>query len=109
MKTRVSFKRVDPAAYTAMAAIDSYNTAASIDPVQKELIKIRASQINGCAYCVNKHSKDARKLGASEQRVILVSAWKEAGDVFTEEERLIFKMTEEVTLIHLNGLSEETY
>lgn len=109
MKRRVSIKMVEPAAYAAMAAIDSYNTAVPIDPVQKELIKIRASQINGCAYCVNKHTKDARKLGVSEQRAYLVSAWKEAGDVFSEEERLIFKMTDEITLIHLNGLTEETY
>ena len=100
---------VEPAAYAAMAAMDSYIESVPIEQVQKEFIKIRASQINGCAYCVNKHSKDGRKAGASEQRVYLVSAWKEAGDIFSEEERLILKMTEEVTLIHHKGLSEETY
>ncbi len=109
MKRRININRVDPAAYTALEPLDNYIESVPIDQVQKEFIRIRASQINGCAYCVNMHSKDARNAGASEQRVYLVSAWKEAGNIFSDEERLVLKMTEEVTLIHQNGLSEETY
>ena len=109
MKRRINFSKVEPAAYTAMDALDTYIESVPVEQVQKEFIRIRASQINGCAYCVNMHSKDARKAGASEQRVYLVSAWREAGNIFTEEERLVLKMTEEVTLIHQSGLSEETY
>jgi AhpD family alkylhydroperoxidase len=109
MKRRINFSKVEPAAYTALDALDTYIESVPVEQVQKEFIRIRASQINGCAYCVNMHSKDARKAGASEQRVYLVSAWREAGNIFTEEERLVLKMTEEVTLIHQSGLSEETY
>lgn len=109
MKPRLNFGKVQPGAYKAMDALDEYVTNADFNPMYKELIRIRASQINGCAYCVDQHSRDARKKGETEQRVILVSAWREAGNIFSEEERLIFKMTEEVTLIHQNGLSEATY
>jgi AhpD family alkylhydroperoxidase len=109
MRSRLNFGKVQPGAYTAMDALDEYVTKADFNPMYKELIRIRASQINGCAYCVDQHSRDARKKGETEQRVILVSAWREAGSIFSEEERLIFKMTEEVTLIHQGGLSEATY
>ncbi len=109
MKKRIDFNVVSPAAYDAMDALDKYIDASSIDPLHRELLKIRASQINGCAYCVDMHSRDARKAGASEQKVFLVSAWREAGDIFNEEERLLFKMTEEITLIQQHGLSDETY
>lgn len=109
MKSRLNFSKVDPNAYTAMDALDNYVANTSIDPLHHEFIRIRASQINGCAYCVDIHSRAALKAGATEQRVFLVSAWREAGTIFTEEERLLFKMTEEVTLIHQQGLREETY
>jgi AhpD family alkylhydroperoxidase len=109
MKRRVNINAVDPAAYTAMDALDNYISNSTIDALQQEFIRIRASQINGCAYCVNMHSKDARKAGASEQRVYLISAWREAGNIFTDEERLILQMTEEITLIHQHGLHDETY
>ncbi|HEX4850471.1 MAG TPA: carboxymuconolactone decarboxylase family protein [Puia sp.] len=109
MKPRLSFTKVQPGAYTAMDALDTYVGQSSIQPIHRELIKIRASQINGCAYCVDMHSRDAMKAGASEQKVILVSAWREAGEIFSEEERLIFQLTEEITYIHRNGVSDETY
>ena len=109
MKKRINFNNVQPAAYDAMDALDQYINQSSIDKLHRELIKIRASQINGCAYCVDMHSHDALKLGESLQRVLLVSAWREAGDHFSEEEKLLFQMTEEITLIHRNGLSDETY
>ena len=76
-------------------------------PTHKELIKIRASQINGCAFCINMHTADARKYGETEQRIYLISAWREA-DIYTEEEKAIFALTEEVTLIN-NHVSEEVY
>lgn len=101
--------KVQPAAYKAMDALDTYIDNSGIDKIHRELIKIRASQINGCAYCVNYHSGDARKLGETEQRLYLVSVWREASNVFTEEEQLIFAMTEEITLIHQHGLSDELY
>jgi AhpD family alkylhydroperoxidase len=109
MKKRINFNTVQPAAYDAMDALDQFVDQSSIDKLHRELIKIRASQINGCAYCVDMHSHDALKLGESLQRVLLVTAWREAGDHFSEEERLLFQMTEEITLIHQHGLSDETY
>jgi AhpD family alkylhydroperoxidase len=72
------------------------------------LIKIRASQINGCAYCINMHTRDARKLGVSEQKLYLLSAWQET-QLYTEEERAILALTEEVTLIANHGVSDAVY
>ena len=109
MKKRINFNDVQPAAYDAMDALDQYINQSSLDKLHRELIKIRASQINGCAYCVDMHSHDALKMGESLQKVLLVSAWREAADLFSAEERLLFQMTEEITLIHRHGLAHETY
>ena len=100
---------MQPGAYDAMEALDAFVEHSSISKEYRELIKIRASQINGCSYCTDTHSHDALKLNMSLQKVLLVSAWREAANVFSEEEKLLFKITEEVTLIHLHGLSDETY
>ena len=101
-------REVQPAAYQPLIALSKYLETTGISPLHRELIKIRASQINGCAYCVNSHTKDARKLGETEQRLYLLSVWRESPQ-FTEEERVILEMTEEVTLIHQHGLSEPVY
>jgi AhpD family alkylhydroperoxidase len=108
MSTRVNIKEMDPAAYQAMSGMEAYGKKAGIDPLQKELIKIRASQMNGCAYCINMHTKDARKLGETEQRIYLLNAWRESPQ-FTAEERVILAMTEEITLINQKGLTDQTY
>lgn len=101
--------KVQPAAYKAMDALDTYIGNSAVPQLQQELIRIRASQINGCAYCVNYHSADARKQGETEQRLYLISVWREAPNVFSEEEQLLLAMTEEITLIHKHGLSDELY
>ncbi len=90
-----------------MLNLEKYISTTSLTPVHKELIKIRASQINGCAYCINMHTADARKYGVSEQHIYLLSAWRDA-DVYTEEEKAILALTEEVTLIN-NHVSDEVY
>lgn len=109
MSTRFLMGKVAPDAYKAMAALDRFVAGTSIDPLHREMIKIRASQINGCAYCVNHHTSDARKLGETEQRIYLISVWREAGELFTPYERLILKLTETITLISENGVSDELY
>jgi len=109
MNKRIDFNVVQPAAYDAMDVLDQFVNQSSIDKVIQEFIRIRASQINGCAYCVDAHSRDARKLGETEQRVFLISAWRESGSIFSEEERLVLEMTEEITLIHKQGLRDATY
>lgn len=100
---------VQPEAYTALSALDKYISTSAVDKLHREMIKIRASQINGCAYCVNHHTRDARKMGETEQRVYLISVWREAPNVFSEEEQLLLEMTEEITLIHQHGLSDALY
>lgn len=107
MKPRIVIPKAAPEAYQAMLGLEKYIASTSLDPVHKELIKIRASQVNGCAYCINMHTADARKLGVTEQRIYLLSAWRES-DVYTEEEKAIFALTEEITLISQH-VSEETY
>ncbi|WP_276501691.1 carboxymuconolactone decarboxylase family protein [Terrimonas pollutisoli] len=109
MNKRIDFNQVQPAAYDALDALDQFVNASSIDAELKELIRIRASQINGCSYCVDAHSRDARNAGVPDQKIFLVSAWREAGDIFSVEEQLAFQMTEEITLIHQQGLSEVAY
>lgn len=109
MSTRFSMSKVQPEAYKAMGALGKYISETGVDKLHQEMIRIRASQINGCAYCVNLHARDARKAGETEQRIYLMSVWREAGDVFTEEEKVILEMTEEITLIHQHGLSDELY
>jgi AhpD family alkylhydroperoxidase len=107
MKPRIVISKVAPEAYQAMLGLEKYIATTSITPVLKELIKIRASQVNGCAYCINMHTADARKLDITEQRIYLLSEWREA-DVYTEEEKAVLALTEEITLIS-NHVSEETY
>jgi len=107
METRKKMEEVAPEAYKAMFGLEKYIASTSLTPLHKELIKIRASQINGCAYCVNMHTADARKLGETEQRIYLLNVWRES-DVYTEEEKALLALTEEVTLIS-NHVSDATY
>jgi AhpD family alkylhydroperoxidase len=109
MSSRFVMGKVLPDAYRALLALESFTRSSGIPVLHQEMIRIRASQINGCAYCVNAHTKEARKHGESEQRVYLMSVWKEAPNIFNEEEQLLLEMTEEVTLIHQHGLSDKLY
>ncbi|RPD39170.1 carboxymuconolactone decarboxylase family protein [Chitinophaga barathri] len=107
MSERIKIPKAAPAAYKAMQAFESYLETTRISPLHHELIRIRASQINGCAYCVDKHSRDARSRGETEQRIYALTVWRET-PFFTEEEQAILAIVEEVTLIH-QRLSDETY
>ncbi len=109
MQKRLNIKEVAPNALNAMVALEIYLSNCSLSKSNKELIKIRASQINGCAYCINIHTQDAIKNGETNQRIFLLNAWREAQDIFTEEEKIVLAITEEITLIHQNGLSDATY
>jgi AhpD family alkylhydroperoxidase len=100
-------KKTVPAAYTALLQFENYMEKTSLSPLQKELIRIRASQLNGCAYCLNMHTKDARSLGEKEERLYTLSAWRET-PYFSQEEKAILLLTEEVTVIS-KGVSSETY
>lgn len=107
MTTRIDLQQTEPDAYKAMFGLEKYLASSKLNPIHKELIKIRASQINGCAFCINMHTTDARKLGETEQRIYLLNAWRETS-LFNEEEKAILALTEEVTLIQ-NHVSDATY
>ena len=109
MQKRLNIKEVAPNALKAMIGLEMYLSKASMSKTTKELIKIRASQINGCAYCINVHTQDAIKNGETNQRIFLLNAWREAEGIFTDEEKIVLAITEEITLIHQKGLSDETY
>ena len=108
MEKRVNINETEPQAFKAMYALEGYLATAQLSKKHKELIKIRTSQINGCAFCIDMHTKDALKNGETNQRIFLLNAWRET-DLFTDEEKVILSITEEVTLIHNRGLSHETY
>jgi AhpD family alkylhydroperoxidase len=108
MSTRIKILNADSDSYQAMMNLEATLQTTSLSNIQKELIKTRASQINQCAFCLNMHTKDALKYGESAQRLFLLNAWRET-DLFTEEEKIILAMTEEITLISMKGLTDETY
>lgn len=108
MKKRISINDLEPDAYQSMFGIEKYLSSVGLETSLKELIKIRASQINGCAYCIQMHTEQARAQGETEQRIYALSAWKES-PLFSEKERAILALTEEVTQISIQGLTKETY
>jgi AhpD family alkylhydroperoxidase len=102
---RMSLGKQAPAPYRAMIALDD---AIEFDQPLSELVRLRASILNGCAYCVDMHAKDARAGGETEERVYAVAAWHEAG-VFTERERAAFALTDAVTLLAETRVPREVY
>ena len=108
MQQRLVLKETSPGAYEAMLGLERYLTATGLDKKLRELVKIRASQINGCAFCIDLHTKDARTMGESEQRIYALSAWHEA-PFFTPEERAAFALTEAITLVAETGVPDEIY
>jgi AhpD family alkylhydroperoxidase len=91
-----------------MKGLERYITHSGLDRKLYELIKTRASQINGCAYCINMHTRDAMKLGETAQRLFLLDAWRET-DLYTEKERAVLALTESMTLIAGNQVPDEIY
>ena len=105
---RISIKDLEPDAYKAMLGLEQYIRNSPISPMLLEMIKIRASQINGCAYCIDMHTREALEIGETQRRIFALSAWKES-PLFTQEERIVLQLTEEVTLISKDGVSDDTY
>jgi len=108
MKTRMDYHKKAPELMKAVLALSKAVDECGLEKSLLHLIKLRASQINGCSYCVDMHSREARRDGESEQRLYLVAAWKES-PLFTERERAAFAWTERVTLISGQGVSDELY
>lgn len=108
MEKRIQIDVTEPSAYKGMYALENYLQQSPLNKSHIDLIKIKASQLNGCAFCIDMHTKEAQKNGETQQRIFLLNAWQKV-DLFTEEEKIILQITEEVTMIHLNGLTTETY
>jgi AhpD family alkylhydroperoxidase len=107
MKTRIKIDKAEPAGYRAILGLEKFIESTPLTKTHKDLIKIRASQINGCAFCIDMHTKEARKAGETEQRIYALNAWRDA-PFFTGEEQAILALTEEVTLIS-NHVKDGTY
>src|SRR6185369_13914790 len=97
MSTRIDYNKVAPGAFRAMFGLEKYVHGCGLEPSLLELVKMRASQINGCAYCLDMHSKDARAAGETEQRLYLLDAWRETS-LYSERERAALEWTEALTL-----------
>jgi len=109
MKPRLEATKASPAAYHAMLALEMFVKKSSrLEPSLLELVKMRASQINGCAYCLDMHSKDARAQGETEQRLYALNAWRET-PFYTDRERAALAWTEAVTLVSADHVPDAVY
>jgi AhpD family alkylhydroperoxidase len=108
MPSRMSFAKVAPGAMKAMDGLETYLADCGLEPELQELVKLRASQLNGCAYCVDMHSLDARARGETEQRLYAVPVWHDT-PFFTERERAALLWTDKLTLISLDHVPDDVY
>ena len=108
MQPRLDYAKLAPKAVEAMYAVERYVRNSGLEPGLLELVKLRASQINGCAYCVDMRTKDARARGETEQRLYAVAVWKEA-PFFTERERAALAWAEAVTLVSRDQVPDEIF
>ncbi|MBO0799736.1 MAG: carboxymuconolactone decarboxylase family protein [Blastocatellia bacterium] len=109
MQRRLDAMKAAPGAYKAMLALEGYvRKSAKLEPALLELVRMRASQINGCAFCLDMHSKDARAEGETEQRLYVLDAWREA-PFYSDRERAALAWTEAVTLVSEDHVPDEVY
>lgn len=107
-KQRLNYGKVSPEGIKGLLEIEKFIHHSGLDPVIFELVKMRASQLNGCAYCLDMHSKDAREYGETEQRIYLLNAWREA-PFYSDKEWAALEWTEALTLISEHDVSDELY
>ncbi len=105
---RIDINKVTPKAYQSLIDLDKYVANTTLSKSLYHLIKVRASLINGCALCIQSHSKDALADGETAKRLLALNAWHDS-PYFTEEERAVLALTDETTLISKNGVSSETF
>ncbi len=108
MAGRINYAKVAPGIVNAMHGLEKYLNECGLEPSLRELVKLRASQINGCAYCIDMHTKDARANGETEQRLYGLVAWQET-PYYSERERAALDWTEALTLIADNHVSDDLY
>lgn len=105
---RISYEKTDPKALKAMYGLETYARHSGLEESLLELVRLRASQINGCAYCIDMHTKDARAGNESEQRLYLLQAWHEA-PIYSDRERAALAWTEALTLISETHAPDDVY
>ena len=108
MTARFDLGTIDPEAMQAMMGLENYVRSSRIDKTIIELVKVRASQLNRCAFCIDMHTKDARRAGETEQRLYALNVWEET-PFFTPQERAVLALTEAVTQLGHNGVPEMVY
>ena len=105
---RLNWYKILPASYTAIKGMESYMEKSNLEPQLKELIKIRASQINGCDYCIDLHTKDALAIGETKERIDMVYGWRNSSS-YTLRERAALDWCESLTLISETGAPDAVY
>ncbi|HEY7117060.1 MAG TPA: carboxymuconolactone decarboxylase family protein [Tepidisphaeraceae bacterium] len=108
MQPRLKFTDLAPEGVRALFALEKYVRQSGLEAPLLELVKLRASQINGCAYCLDMHTKDARAAGETEQRLYCLSAWREC-PFYTDRERAALEWTEAVTLVSVDHVPDEVF
>ena len=108
MQQRLDYKLASPDAFKAMVNVEIQVHHSGLEPALLELVKTRASQLNGCAWCLDMHTKDARARGETEQRLYLLTAWREA-PFYSERERAALAWTEALTQLPTHGIPDELY
>jgi AhpD family alkylhydroperoxidase len=108
MGQRLDVETVAPRTYAAMVRLSNEPTTYGLEPLLLELVRTRASQLNGCAYCLDMHTKDARAIGEDDQRLHVLPAWREA-DWYSERERAALALTESVTRLPDGGVPDDVY
>ncbi len=108
MEQRVDIEHTQPEAWKSLYQLSLTLNKSALTPIQKHLIMVRTSQVNSCAFCINMHTKEALHSGETQQRLFLLSAWRETV-LFTDEEKALLALVEEVTLIHQQGVSDNIY
>lgn len=108
MEPRLNALKIAPELYPKFLAIEKYVASCGLEHPLLELVRMRASQINGCAYCLDMHSKDARAAGETEQRLYLLNAWRES-PFYSDRERAALEWTENVTLVSETNVPDEVY
>lgn len=105
---RLNYAQTAPQSYKTMLDFSNYTKSSSLEPLLKELVKIRASQINGCAYCLDMHTKDARALAETEERIFMLGAWRESA-LYSPRERAALAWTEALTHLAQTHAPEKIY
>ena len=106
---RLSIHDVDPGATEAVLGMERYVRSSDLEKPLYELVKIRASQLNGCAFCLDMHCRDAREGGEAQRRLDVLSAWREAPDLFSEKEQAALALAEAMTLIGREGVPDDVW